>query len=560
MPQPTYPTQASPIPTPPPAPLTPACDSVSRANQTLNLVDPVQQLHDYGYTVLPTITDGTATDPATGKARSMTLSTLLSKPATETKIVNMIAQLVESKKFDGIDLDFEDFAFIDSNKTWPTTAPRWIAFIKDLSAKLHANGKLLSVTTPPLFDPATGKKGYYVYSWAAIGSYIDQLRIMAYDYSTSSVGPIGPITWTEQAVQYAAAVMPASKVWIGVPGYGRDWVTAVNGTCPTSPINYQKSVAVGAKAATFLSRDALGLAASYGASPTFNPKFGESTFTYLKNYVGKNSAGVQTSCTATRTAWYQDAYSIGLRAGLVAKYHLGGLTEWTLGMEDNATLNAVMGVAQSIAPDPVIATLEITRAVNSSSAPTTPSAPSTSTPSATANYFAGDTVTVTGTLTKKDKSALPNVSGTIQYKVGSGPWQTIVAAQTDAQGKIAADLSLSGKVTFRFTTTGSWNVAPGQSQDLVITPSRLLSWSAPTSMKVGTTYIVGGTVQPAVAGVKVKLMRGAKSVDSTLTAADGSFSFTLEEEKVGVVHYQAIIDGDALFAASSGTSFGTLLR
>ena len=551
-------------------------------NQTLNLIDPVQQLHDYGYTVLPTITDGTATDPATGKARSMTLSTLLSKPATETKIVNMIAQLVESKKFDGIDLDFEDFAFIDPNKTWPTTAPRWISFIKDLSAKLHANGKLLSVTTPPLFDPATGKKGYYVYSWAAIGSYIDQLRIMAYDYSTSSVGPIGPITWTEQAVQYATAVMPASKVWIGVPGYGRDWVTAVNGTCPTSPINYQKSVAVGAKAATFLSRDALGLAASYGASPTFNPKFGESTFTYLKNYVGKNSAGVQTSCTATRTAWYQDAYSIGLRAGLVAKYHLGGLTEWTLGMEDNATLNAVMGVAQSIAPDPVIATLDVTRAVTSSSlpsapsatpststatAPTTPSASSApsspsspSTPTATANYFAGDTVTVTGTLTKKDKSPLPNVSGTIQYKVGSGPWQTLVATQTDAQGKIAAELSLSGKSTFRFTTTGSWNAAPGQSQDLVIAPSRLLSWSAPTSMKVGTTYIVGGTVQPAVAGVKVKLMRGTTSVGSTLTAADGSFSFTLEEERVGVVHYQAIIDGDALFAASSGTSFGTLLR
>ena len=520
-------------------------------NPSYNLIDPVQQLHDYGYTVLPTITDGTAPDPATGNNRALTLSTMLSKPAMETSIVTSIVQLVQTRKFDGIDLDFEDFAYIDSAKSWSTTSPRWVAFIKDLSAKLHANGKLLSVTTPPLFDPTTGKKGYYVYAWSSIANYIDQLRIMAYDYSTSSVGPIGPISWTEQAVQYAVAVMPASKVWIGVPGYGRDWVTAVHGNCPVAPINYQKSIAVGGKAATFLTHDAVALAASYGATPTYNAKFGESTFTYLKNYVGTTSGGVQTSCTATRTAWYQDAQSIALRAGLVSQYHLAGLTEWTLGMEDNETLNAVMAVAQSIAPDPVVATVSVSLAINAT----------TVAPSSSAQQFqVGDSVIVKGTLTRRDKTPLPQINGTLQYKIGNGPWQVLTTGITDGSGALTAQLPLSSKTTFRFNTDGSWSVSAGQSVDLIVTPVRTLNWVPPTSMKVGTTYIVEGSISPGVAGVKVHLLKGETVIDSTTTGADGSFSFTLEEGQVGVVHYQASVDADSLFAAASSQRFGTLLR
>jgi len=95
---------------------------------------------------------------------------------------------------------------------------------------------------------------------------------MAYDYSTSSPGPIGPITWTESAVQYAISVMPASKVFIGIPGYGRDWVTKVDGTCPSLPINYLKTVNPTASAATFVMHDAANLATTYGSTPPFISK------------------------------------------------------------------------------------------------------------------------------------------------------------------------------------------------------------------------------------------------------------------------------------------------
>jgi spore germination protein YaaH len=141
---------------------------------------------------------------------------------------------VNKYSFDGIDLDFEGFAFVDGNTTWPKTAPNWVLFVKELSVALRAQQKLLSISAPYAFNPAEKQKGYYVYSWAQIASSIDRLRIMTYDYSVAKPGPIGPISWTEKTLQYAISIMPASKVFIGLPGYGRDWITSVAGTCPVT--------------------------------------------------------------------------------------------------------------------------------------------------------------------------------------------------------------------------------------------------------------------------------------------------------------------------------------
>ena len=172
----------------------------------------------------------------------------------------------------------------------------------------------------------------------------------------------------------------------------------------------------------------------------------------------------------------------------------------------------------------------------------------------------GDSVIVTGTLTRKDKTPLSQVNGMLQYKVANGPWQTLTSGVTDSSGTLTAQLPLSAKTIFRFTSDGSWSVAAGQSADLALTPLRILTWMPPTSMKVATTYIVGGTVLPAVSGVKVHLLKDDTVMDSTATSADGTFSFTLEESKVGIVHFRVTVDADSLFAATSSQRFGTLLR
>ncbi len=157
-------------------------------------------------------------------------------------------------------------------------------------------------------------------------------------------GPIGPLPWSEDAVKYAATQMPASKVFLGIPGYGRDWITKVEGVCPK---DFASSVVVGAKAAVVM-REALALATTNNAAPTYNQTHAESTFTYKKTYVDPtNSASF---CTASRTVWFPDERSYAARTNLVGKYRLGGIAVWTFGMENTAAITAVRDIAKSIAP------------------------------------------------------------------------------------------------------------------------------------------------------------------------------------------------------------------
>ena len=324
-------------------------DLYAPANPSVPMSVPLAAMRSANLQIIPTITDGT---------EKGVLASLLKAPASRTQVVSTIMNLVRTNNFDGIDIDFEGFAFVDGNTTWKSTAPAWVAFIKELSAALRAENKILSIATPYVLDPAGKQKGYFVYAWADIASYIDKLRIMTYDYSVAKVGPIGPLAWTERTVQYAISIMPASKVFVGVPGYGRSWVTAVNGVCPA---NVSKSVKVGAKAATFVMRDAQTLAATYGATPTYDEKFGEVTFSYRQVYNGTTASGLATSCTASRTAWYQDTRSWATRAALVNKYRIGGITAWTLGMEEPLAMEAIRTVAKEIAPDQVTAVATVNK-------------------------------------------------------------------------------------------------------------------------------------------------------------------------------------------------------
>ena len=316
-------------------------------NPSIPMATPLAAMRAAGFQIIPTITDGTD---------KLVLSNLLANPTSRTQIAKTLNDYVMANNFDGIDLDFEGFAFVDGNTTWAKTAPSWVALVKELSGLLRANNKLLSVSTPYNFNPAEKQKGYTVYAWPQIAPFIDRLRIMTYDYSVSKVGPIGPLAWTEKTVAYAASIMPASKVYLGLAGYGRDWVTKVDGVCPAP---FANAIKVGAKAATFVMRDAAALAANYQVTPVFDAKFGEATFTYTKSYEGTTADGRSTICTATRTAWYQNAQSYKLRSELVAKYKLGGVTAWTLGMEEPLAMEAIRQTALGISPVKVISTLTV---------------------------------------------------------------------------------------------------------------------------------------------------------------------------------------------------------
>ena len=507
-------------------------DLYAPANPSVPISEPLTAMRNAGFSIIPTITDGTS---------KLVLAGLLKNPTSRTQVVNAIMNLVRTNNYDGVDLDFEGFAFVDGNSTWASTAPSWVALVKELSAALRAEKKLLSVSTPYVLNPTGAQKGYFVYAWSAIAPYIDKLRIMTYDYSVSKVGPIGPITWTERTVQYAVSIMPASKVFVGVPGYGRDWVTAVTGVCPANVIN---TVKPGAKAATFVMRDAAALAATYGAVPTYNELFGEMTFSYQKVYNGTTATGLSTSCTASRTAWYQDARSWALRADLVSKYRIGGITAWTFGMEEPLAMEAIRTVAKSVAPDQVTLTAAIDKNV--------------------IDY--GNPITVNALITIKDKSAVSGVPIRIEGKSqGDSTWRLLATATSGIDGKIEKAVIVGKSTAIRVASDATWERTEGLSPEFPVSVNRLLVVSAPATVKSAAPITITGNIRPRLAGSSVTLERLIekewKAVGAAvLTDAQGNFTITLSGYPRGVIPLRVTVAADSLWNVVSSPTFNIIVR
>ena len=484
----------------------------------------IARLKSNGLVLLPTITDDT---------KKLVLAGLLANSTTRSSIVQSIKELVLRHNYDGIDLDFEVFYTQDGRSTWATTKPNWIAFIKELSAELRQQGKLLSVTTPPDFAPETKRAGNWVFSWAEIGPYIDRLRIMAYDFSTVSPGPIGPLPWSEDAVKYAVTQMPASKVFLGIPGYGRDWITKVEGVCPK---DFASSVVVGAKAAVVM-RSAVELATSNNATITYNPTHAESTFTYKKTYVDPtNSASF---CTASRTVWFPDEKSYTARSNLVGKYRIGGIAVWTFGMENTAAIAAVRDIAKSIAPDQVVGTIATDLE----------------------QIAYGSVFNLTGTFKLPDKSPIPSLNVRFEIKNSNdNSWRTLAAGVTDASGVIALPVIVGQKSEIRLVSEGSWERIEGKTGEKTITVIPRVKLEIPASIKANTSYAITGQVSPKSADIKLTVKQDGKQIGDLITDANGSFTLNSKAVPQGLTTFQVVIAAGSKNAAGVSDEITVLVR
>ena len=204
-----------------------------------------------------------------------------------------LVHLVQTNGYTGIDLDYEQFAYSDGIASWAGTRPNWVQFVAELGAALHAQARLLTVTTPPIYNGTRAAgSGYWVYDWAAIAPHTDRLRVMAYEFSHSSSGPMAPIWWVEQIVAYAVQVVPRSKIQIGVPAYGRDFVDAITGTCPSGIVPTRHDVR---------NSNVSALVQQEGATPTRDGPSGEITFSYVDRFTGPDGSGADAAPESPRS-------------------------------------------------------------------------------------------------------------------------------------------------------------------------------------------------------------------------------------------------------------------
>lgn len=160
--------------------------------------------------------------PTIGSYNEGSIDALLKDSTNIQRNISDILKEIEIYNFDGIDLDFE---IINEN-----SKEKYIGYITLLKTNLSEKNKLLSLTLFAQWKDAkytdhesTRKVQDYEY----LGNIADEVRIMAYDYTRATSkkpGPIGPLDWIEDILEYATSKIPKEKIWLGVHLYSYEWV------------------------------------------------------------------------------------------------------------------------------------------------------------------------------------------------------------------------------------------------------------------------------------------------------------------------------------------------
>jgi hypothetical protein len=299
--------------------------------ESQDLVNLVDRSHAAGDRVVLTVTDFSQSS----------LDAITSDPDAGTRLSAALIAAVSAKNLDGVNFDFEGEGSADRNGL--------TRLITQVSGALHAANPHWQVTMATYASAASGSSGFY--DVAALAPAVDGFFVMAYDMNDqstpSATAPLigGGYNDTE-ALQQFTAVVPASKIILGVPYYGYDWPTT-DGT--------KTAQATGAESPL---SDAVIDASGH---PTY---WDPSTDTAWTSYL----VGTQWHET-----YFDDPTSLAMKAQLAASFHIAGLGIWALGMDGNdpAMLAALLGNAPAVKDY----TTGPTATSSSASSTTTPAGP-----------------------------------------------------------------------------------------------------------------------------------------------------------------------------------------
>ncbi len=467
-----------------------------------NSVWALNQLRAAGIPVIPSITD------ATGKN---TMASLLADPVRRSAHVAEIVNIVTSNNYDGIDLDYEVFAFTDGSASWDKTQPNWTAFIAELGAALKAQGKQLVVTIPPpcsMSSNCSARTGYYVYNMIGIAPFVDRIRIMAYDYSLS--GPLAPYNWVRAIVAYSVSVVDPAKIQIGVPTYGRFWTEKkangaynLSGVCPSSSSSGAEKAAYNSLTAKGSMTDATipAFIAKQGGAAVWDDTSKEYSFGYNKVLNWTDSSGAAQTCTAPKILRFGGPEGVLARTQLVGEFGINAAAYWTIGGDNPAQWPLIRGYAQSLAP--VIPAVTVV-------APPTVVFDQANSVTATAAFNGAPIVNATAVLQRSD----------------AGVWVDAASGVTGPDGVVVIPFASQTSATFRIVVRATESTPEAVSEEFpIVVTSTVSARSKAKSVSRGDTIKVPTVVRPAVAKQQVvlQLQRGAqwKKITATTTKANG---------------------------------------
>lgn len=225
-------------------------------------------------------------------------SNLFASPMAETAIANIILNNINTKGYQGLDIDFEYLGKAE--------AENYADFVSTVRQVLNAEGYPVWVAlAPKTYDDQPGLL-YQGHDYSLLADAANYVFLMTYEwgYKYSSPQAVAPINLVRDVLDYAITKVPPNKIYFGIPTYGYDW-----------PLPFVK----GQTAATSISNEqAIDIARQYGAEI----KYDTVAMTPWFNYT--DSGGV------AHEVWFEDARSINAKLLLANEYGFAGVGYWDL--------------------------------------------------------------------------------------------------------------------------------------------------------------------------------------------------------------------------------------
>ena len=241
---------------------------------------------------------------------------LLGDPTARRRLARQAAAAVRDRGADGINLDFEPIVSGHSAD--------FTAFVRTMRAELDRVHRGYQLT----FD-TTGRIGNYPIEDATAPGAADAIFIMGYDYRGSgaltagSIDPIdGPTYSLTDTIRAYTARVPAHKLILGLPYYGRAWST----TASTLRATNQSGTKFGTSNAVTYGTAAR-LVKVYGRR--YDPVEGVAWFSYPRRTCTARYGCV----TSWRQVYFDDAQSLKARYDLIVRSGLRGSGIWALGYD-----------------------------------------------------------------------------------------------------------------------------------------------------------------------------------------------------------------------------------